>query len=80
MSNRCDECQFEVDGDGGCQAPCNLCNENDAIQFCLNHKNEQAVVMMLCSTMHINMEQLKDVKNNFKEDKQILKTQLGDDV
>jgi galactose-1-phosphate uridylyltransferase len=59
MSDKCETCIHELDGDGGCAYPCNLCTENDGIQFILNHPNERAIILMMCASMHINLEQLK---------------------
>jgi hypothetical protein len=70
MSNKCEECQHELKGDGGCAAPCNLCNENDAIKFLLKHQHEQGnrpILLMMCNTMHIYLEDLAKVSNHFKE-------------
>jgi hypothetical protein len=70
MSNKCADCQHELEGDGGCAAPCNLCSENDAIKFLLKHQHEQEIrpiLLHMCNTLRIRLDDLAKVSNHFKE-------------
>jgi hypothetical protein len=65
MSDKCETCKNESKGVGGCAFPCHLCTENDAIKFIFNHLKEKDVIEMLCRSLNISFQTLKDNKKNY---------------